>query len=115
MNNTGLLSQLTNEERILVNSEVEKNGKSMVVAYLLAIFFGTLGIHRFYLGKKGSGLAMLLITVLTLGIGVLVTGIWTIVDLFLIPGMIKDNHDSIERSVAESIVSDPQRYDKDFK
>jgi len=113
MNNTGLMSQLTNEERILVNSEVEKNGKSMVVAYLLAAFFGTLGIHRFYMGKNGSGLAMLLITVLTLGIGVIVTGIWNIVDLFLIPGWVKENHDALERSVAESIVSDPLRYQKE--
>lgn len=113
MNNAGLLAQLTTEERILVNSEIEKNGKSMAVAYILAIFFGTLGVHRFYLGKKNSGLAMLLITVLTLGIGAIVTGIWTFVDLFLIPGIIQEDHEAVERATAEAILADTKRYQKE--
>jgi hypothetical protein len=37
----------------------------------LAIFFGAFGLHRFYLKK--NGLKMLLITVLTLGLGVIIT------------------------------------------
>ncbi len=37
--------------------------KSRVVAGLLGIFLGWLGIHRFYLGYTGIGLLMLLITV----------------------------------------------------
>ncbi|QDV90066.1 TM2 domain protein [Phycisphaerae bacterium RAS2] len=37
--------------------------KSRVVAGLLGIFLGALGIHRFYLGYTGIGLLMLLITV----------------------------------------------------
>lgn len=112
MNNAGLLNQLTNDERILVNSEVERNGKNIVVAYILAVFFGTLGIHRFYMGKTGSGLAMLLITVLTLGIGAIVTGVWMFVDLFLIPGWIQEDQNTLERAAAESILSDPNRYQK---
>jgi TM2 domain-containing membrane protein YozV len=40
------------------------------------IFFGFLGIHRFYVGKVGSGILMLV----TLG-GV---GIWIIVDFIMI-------------------------------
>jgi TM2 domain-containing membrane protein YozV len=34
--------------------------KSKGIAYLLWFFFGFLGIHRFYLGKTGSGLLYLL-------------------------------------------------------
>jgi TM2 domain-containing membrane protein YozV len=61
--------------------------KSKLAAILLALFLGGLGIHRFYLGHTGSGIAMLLITVLsifTCGLGAIVTGIWAIVDIILI-------------------------------
>lgn len=53
---------------------IEKNfikSKNIWLAYLLAIFFGAFGLHRFYLKK--NGLKMLLITVLTLGLGVIIT------------------------------------------
>lgn len=84
MNNAYLLSQLTNEERLLVNSEIEKRKKNTVVAYLLWFFLGTVGGHRYYFGKIGSAIAMTLITVLTLGFGVIITGIWAIIDVFLL-------------------------------
>ena len=37
--------------------------KSKIAAGLLAIFLGTLGVHKFYLGYTKEGLIMLLITV----------------------------------------------------
>ena len=48
---------MTEQQTIIVKKE-----KSMAVAYLLLIFLGSLGIHRFYLGKTGSGIAMLLLS-----------------------------------------------------
>ena len=81
----------------------EANKKSMAVSYLLAIFLGSLGIHRFYLGRTGSALAMLLTTVcgwftvcLYIGIfAILTTWVWTIVDLFLIPQMVNDENNKL--------------------
>ena len=54
--------------------------KSKLVAGLLAIFLGTLGIHNFYLGYTKKAVAQLLISLLTCGIGAFVVSIWAIVE-----------------------------------
>ena len=60
-----------------------KSDKTKVVAALLCFFVGTLGVHRFYVGKIGTGVAM----ILTLG----GCGIWAFIDLIMIlVGSFKD-------------------------
>ena len=54
--------------------------KSKLVAGLLGIFIGSLGIHRFYLGYVGIGVAQIVVTLCTLGIG----GIWGFIEGILI-------------------------------
>lgn len=57
--------------------------KSRLAALLLCWFFGILGVHRFYVGKIGTGLLQLF----TFGGFV----IWTLIDLILIiAGVFKD-------------------------
>lgn len=51
--------------------------KNFLVALLLSIFLGNLGIDRFYLGHIGLGIAKLLLCWLTFGI-------WWIIDVILI-------------------------------
>lgn len=51
-------------------------------ALLLAWFLGLFGAHRFYVGKNGSAIAMLILS-LTI-VGLLVTSIWTLVDMITI-------------------------------
>ena len=58
----------------LDNSNISE--RSWVAALLLCIFFGVFGAHRFYVGKIGTAILMLV----TLG-GL---GIWTLVDLIII-------------------------------
>ena len=55
--------------------------KSRTVALLLCIFLGVLGIHRFYVGKTGTGIIWIL-TGGVFGIGVLVDLIMIIVGSF---------------------------------
>jgi|TARA_B110000263_G_C15092485_1_gene411465 TM2 domain-containing membrane protein YozV len=58
--------------------------KSFVATLLLAILLGGLGVHRFYVGKIGTGIVMLL----TFG-GL---GIWTLIDIIMIAvGNFKDS------------------------
>jgi TM2 domain-containing membrane protein YozV len=54
--------------------------KSKVVAGILGILLGSLGIHRFYLGYTGIGIAQIAVTILTCGIG----AIWGFIEGILI-------------------------------
>ena len=54
--------------------------KSRITAGLLGILLGVAGVHRFYLGYKGLGWIMLLITVVSLGQAWFVPAIWGAVE-----------------------------------
>ena len=51
-----------------------------IAAGICAILLGSLGVHKFILGYTTEGLIMLLVTVLTCGIGAMVTSIIGIVE-----------------------------------
>ena len=73
----------------------DANRKSTGVAYLLCIFLGGLGIHRFYLGRGGTGAAQLILWVLgwvTFFVAWIPLGVWLIVDLFLIPSIAREEN-----------------------
>jgi TM2 domain-containing membrane protein YozV len=71
----------------------------MVAAYVLWFFLGQFGAHRFYLGEFASAVIQLMLTILGwitvfflfgwFFLGVL--WIWLVVDLFLIPGMVRSS------------------------
>jgi len=60
----------------------DESSRLILPAFLLAFFLGWFGVHRFYVGKTGSGIAMLVLTC-TL-VGAIATGIWMTVDWILI-------------------------------
>jgi len=70
--------------------------KSKTTAALLCFCLGGLGIHRFYTGQVGLGIAILLqsliLTPLTLGLWSFVVLIWVVVDFIMIlSGSVKDS------------------------
>lgn len=80
--NHSIFSSLKSENNEATESGSE--GKSQLVALLLAIFIGAMGIHRFYLGYTTIGIIQLL----TLG----ACGIWTLIDIIMIiTGDLKPN------------------------
>jgi len=69
-----------------VPENLNASPKSFVAALILVVLLGGLGVHRFYVGKPGTGILI----ILTLG-GFL--GIWPLIDLILIAtGNFKDSN-----------------------
>jgi TM2 domain-containing membrane protein YozV len=68
--------------------------KSALIAYLLWFFLGLFGVHRFYLGRVGTGLGMLVLhgiswvlAFILIGyLGFAVLGLWWLIDALLIRG-----------------------------
>ena len=83
--------------------QYEANKKSVVVAYLLLIFLGSFGVHRFYAGATKSGAIMLSLFVLSFillfafvgAFGFLILGIWWFVYLFLLHGLISSYNNDL--------------------
>jgi len=69
------------------------NAKSKLVAGILQLVFGSLGIGRFYLGYIGIGIAQIAVTWLTCGFGV----IWPIIDaIMILTGNINTDANGVE-------------------
>ncbi len=82
--------------------------KSNVTAYLLLIFLGWLGLHRFYVGTIKSASAMLSLFVLSLvfvllGMGVMgfvILFFWWALDIFFLHGIIEKMNSKIADGLA---------------
>lgn len=63
--------------------------KSKLVAGLLQIFLAPLGIGRFYMGNVGVGIAQIILTFVTLGLG----SLWAFIDgIVILAGSPRDVH-----------------------
>ncbi len=67
------------------------SSKNRTVALLLALFLGAVGAHRFYVGKIGTAILMILLSC-CFGIGC----IWALADvIFILCGNFKDKEDKL--------------------
>jgi TM2 domain-containing membrane protein YozV len=69
--------------------------RTILPAFLLCLFFGIFGAHRFYAGRIGSAVAMLVLFFVTLGV---VPAFWMLVDLIiLVTSSFRDGQGKIMR------------------
>lgn len=85
-----------NPNRTPAVQEYESSRKKGIVAWLLWLFLGVLGAHRFYLGNTGYAIAMLLCGWMTLGIWPLLDGI-----ICINPNLKKQNRELWDRIAAK--------------
>ena len=65
------------------------SNKLRLPAFLFAFFLGAFGAHRFYAGKTGTAIVMLILS-LTI-VGLLATSIWVLIDwIMILAGTFRD-------------------------
>ena len=66
------------------NPNQDPNAKSKMAAGLLGILLGSFGVHNFYLGYTGKGVAQLLISLLSCGTLAIVSSVWGLIEGIMI-------------------------------
>lgn len=95
MGNLMMKKELTSEQLLMVESELERRKKSKVIMYLMWLFLGGIGGHRYYLGDIGYAILM----TLTLG----GFGFWTLIDLFLIGKRLEKKTAQLELEIIQHV------------
>lgn len=71
---------------VALSQVVQGEQKSKMAAGLLGIFLGAWGVHNFYLGNTGRGVAQIIVTIVTCGVG----GLWGLIEgIMILCGSIK--------------------------
>ena len=89
---------MENQKENKASGHIEKN---KIAAYLLNVFLGIFGAHRFYMKKPVSATIQLMLS-LTLW-GIVASGIWSIVDLFFTHKWVDEYNKSPEKYTAKQI------------
>lgn len=88
---------LSIEEKMFVEQQVTNQSQSVVLAYVFWFFLGLLSAHRFYLGRPTSAIAQILCNIAIVGL------LWTLIDIFLIPSMLRANQEELRMDLARSL------------
>ncbi len=93
---------LSYRQRMEVDFRLASEKPDSVKAYALCILLGMFGAHRFYLGERRTAIIMLVLGLTVIGLPVSL--LWAVVDLFRIPGMIRERTAQLrERLLAEAV------------
>jgi len=84
-------------EMSLVEQRVANDGPNIVVAYLFWFFLWFVSAHRFYLGRPVSAILQILSYFILIGF------VWVLIDIFLIPGMIREKQNEIRDNMMRTL------------
>lgn len=87
------------EELQLIEQRVTNEGPSLAVAYILFFFLWFLSAHRFYLGRPGTAILQILSYLIFIGF------IWAVIDIFLMPGMVRERQAQVRERYARRLVN----------
>jgi TM2 domain-containing membrane protein YozV len=87
---------LSQQQLLMVSSEMNNKQKSKGVGYALWFFLGALGAHRFYSGNVGYAICMLLF-------GWATCFIWNLVDVFFIGKAIEKKNQEMELKIINEL------------
>ena len=89
------IHDLDERELLIYRDRMEHQRKSPLITWLLWLFVGAFGAHRYYPGNVGRGIAM------TLTLGGL--GVWKLIDAFFIPEALRKNEAAAESLVLQEL------------
>ena len=84
--NTILLNDLTDQERLMFQTEFNAVRKDPLIGVLWTLFLGGLGAHHFYLGRKRRGVLYACF------FWTCVPALVSLVEVFLMPGRIRTHN-----------------------
>ena len=92
-----LQQNMTDSQRMLFQSEMNKVRRNRVVAFLLTLFLGGFGAHRYYLGEIKIGILY------TLFVWTFIPAVVALVELFLILGRTDRYNERMAAEVATKV------------
>ncbi|HEX8711589.1 MAG TPA: NINE protein [Terracidiphilus sp.] len=85
---------MTNEQRVAFQGEYFARRKDPAVGVLLAVFLGSFGAHRFYLGQNGIAILYILFC------WTLIPHLIALIEAFFMPGRVRRWNDNMAAEVA---------------
>lgn len=99
---------LSTEDKMLIEQRISNDAKSPVVAYMLWLFLGHFGVHRFFLGRKHAVTMLVLFSIglitapIIIGLPLLlaVVVMWAL-DAFKISGWVQEEREALRSKLTE--------------
>ena len=94
LEDAALMKDLTDQERLLFQTEMSARRKNPTTGVLLALFLGGFGAHRFYLGQTGLGILYMVF------VWTFIPAIAALIDCFLMSGRVRAYNAAIGHEIA---------------